>query len=158
LWLLLALAGLVLLIASSNLANLMLARAGAREKEMGMRMAMGAGRARLLRQLLTESLLLAAIGACLGALLASNLSRVLVASLSTRQDPLFVDLGTDWRVLGFTTALATLTCILFGLAPALRATRVSPLTVIKEGAGGAGDKSSRFGLRQVLVVSQVALS
>jgi putative ABC transport system permease protein len=158
LWLLLALAGLVLLIASANLANLMLARASAREKEMAMRMAVGASRSRLIRQLLAESLLLALASAALGAFLAHNLSRLLVASMSTQQDPLFVDLATDWRVLGFTTALAGLTCVLFGLAPALRATSVAPGIVLKEGARGTTDGRSRFGLRQVLVVSQVALS
>ncbi len=158
LWLLLALAGAVLLIASANLANLLLARASAREKEMGMRMAVGASRGRLLRQLLAESLLLAGIGAALGALLAQNLSRVLVASLSTKSDPLFIDLGMDWRVLGFTTALAALTCLLFGLAPALRATSVAPIEVLKEGARGTTGSKARFGLRRVLVVSQIALS
>jgi putative ABC transport system permease protein len=158
LWLLLALAGAVLLIASANLANLLLARASAREKEMGMRMAVGASRGRLVRQLLAESLLLAGIGAALGALLAQNLSRVLVASLSTKSDPLFVDLGMDWRVLGFTTALAALTCLLFGLAPALRATSVAPIEVLKEGARGTTGSKARFGLRRILVVSQIALS
>ncbi|MGB7471110.1 MAG: ABC transporter permease, partial [Candidatus Acidiferrum sp.] len=158
LWLLLALAGAVLLIASANLANLLLARASAREKEMGMRMAVGASRGRLVRQLLAESLLLAGIGAALGALLAQNLSRVLVASLSTKSDPLFVDLGMDWRVLGFTTALAALTCLLFGLAPALRATSVAPIEVLKEGARGTTGSQARFGLRRILVVSQIALS
>ena len=158
LWLLLALAGLVLLIASANLANLLLARASAREKEMGMRMAVGASRGRLIRQLLAESLLLAGIGAALGGLLAQNLSRVLVASLSTKNDPLFVELGTDWRVLGFTTGLAVLTCVIFGLAPALRATSVSPNVVLKEGGRGTTDGRSRFGLRRVLVVAQIALS
>ncbi|MGH9744122.1 MAG: ADOP family duplicated permease [Candidatus Acidiferrum sp.] len=158
LWLLLALAGVVLVIASANLANLLLARGSAREKEMGMRMAIGASRGRLVRQLLVESLLLAIIGAALGALLAHNLSQVLVASLSTTHEPLFVDLQTDWRVLCFTTALAVLTCILFGLAPAVRATRVSPGIVLKEGGRGTTDGRSRFGLRRVLVVSQIALS
>ena len=158
LWLLLALAGLVLLIASANLANLMLARASAREKEMAMRMAVGAGRGRLIRQLLAESLLLAGIGAGLGALLARNLSRVLVASLSTQHDPLFVELGTDWRVLGFTTALAVLTCLLFGLAPALRATRVAPGLALKDGGRGSTQGRSRFALRRILVVSQIAMS
>jgi putative ABC transport system permease protein len=158
LWLLLALAGLVLLIASANLANLLLARASAREKEMGMRMAVGASRSRLIRQLLAESLLLAAIGAAFGALLARNVSQVVIASLSTQHDPLFVDIGTDWRVFGFTTALAVLTCILFGLAPALRATSVSPNAILKEGGQGATEGRSRFGLRRVLVVSQIALS
>src|SRR4029077_1986891 len=158
LWLLLTLAALVLLIASANLANLMLARATAREKEMGMRMAVGASRGRLIRQLLAESLLLAGIGAGLGALLARSLSQVLVASLSTQNDPLFVDLGTDWRVLGFTAFLAGLTCILFGLAPALRATNVSPGVVLKESGRGATGGRSGFGLRRILVVSQIALS
>jgi putative ABC transport system permease protein len=158
LWLLLALAAVVLLIASANLANLMLARASAREKEMAMRMAVGAGRARLIRQLLVESLLLAVIGAALGAVLARNLSHVLVASLSTQNDPLFVDLGTDWRVLGFTSALAVLTCILFGLAPALRATSVAPGLALKESGRGATQGRSRFALRRILVVSQIGLS
>lgn len=158
LWLLLALAGLVLLIASANLANLMLARASVREKEMAMRMAVGAGRGRLIRQLLVESLLLAGIGAALGALLARDLSRVLVASMSTEQAPLFVALRTDWRVLGFTSALAIFTCVLFGLAPALRATSVSPGLALKEGGRGATQGRSRFGLRRILVVSQIALS
>jgi predicted permease len=158
LWFLLVLAGLVLLIAAANLANLMLARASAREKEMGMRMAVGASRGRLIRQLLAESLLLAGIGAGLGALLARSLSQVLVASLSTQNDPLFVDLGTDWRVLGFTAGLAGLTCILFGLVPAWRATSVAPGVVLKESGRGTTGGHSGFGLRRILVVSQIALS
>jgi putative ABC transport system permease protein len=158
LWLLLTLAGLVLLIASANLANLLLARASAREKEMGMRMAVGATRGRLIRQLLAESLLLAVLGAALGVLLARNLSQVLVVSMSTQQDPLFVDIATDWRVLGFTTVLAVLTSILFGLAPALRATGVAPGVELKESGRGITQGRSRLGLRRILVVAQVALS
>jgi predicted permease len=158
LWLLLALAALVLIIASTNLANLMLARASAREKEMGMRMAVGASRGRLIRQLLAESLLLAAVGAVLGALLAHNLSQLLVASLSTQNNPLFVELGTDWRVFGFTAGLAVLTCVFFGLAPALRATSVSPGVVLKESSRGTTEGHGRFSLRRILVVSQIALS
>ncbi len=158
LWLLLGLAGLVLLIAAANLGNLMLARASTREREMAMRMAVGAGRARLIRQLLVESLLLAAIGAAMGVVLAKSLSQVLVASMSTADDPLFMNLGTDWRVLGFTAALAVLTCVLFGLAPALRATSVAPGVALKEGAGAPSKGRARFGLRRVLVVSQIALS
>lgn len=158
LWLLLALAGLVLLIASANLANLMLARASTREKEIAVRLALGAGRGRLIRQFLAESLLLALLGAAIGALLAHNLSQVLVASLSTQHDPLFVDLGTDWRMLGFTMGLAVLTCILFGLAPALRTTRVTPGVVLKESTRGTTAGRSRFGPRRILVVSQIALS
>ena len=158
LWLLLGLAGLVLLIASANLANLMLARASTREKEIGIRLALGAGRGRLIRQLLAESLLLALTGAATGAILARNLSQVLIASLSTQHDPLFIELGTDWRMLGFTMGLAVFTCILFGLAPALRTTAVTPGVVLKEGARGTTAGRSRFGLRRVLVVSQIALS
>jgi putative ABC transport system permease protein len=158
LWFLLGLAALVLLIASANLANLMLARASTREKEMGMRMAVGASRARLIRQLLTENLLLAGMGAALGGLLAHNLSQILVAFLSTQNDPLFVDLGADWRVLGFSAALACCTCVLFGLAPALRATSVAPGVVLKESGRGTTEGRSPFSLRRVLVVSQIALS
>jgi putative ABC transport system permease protein len=158
LWLLLGLAGLVLLIAASNLGNLMLARASTREKEMAMRMALGAGRARLIRQLLAESLLLAGIGAVVGTVLARSLSQVLMASMSTENDPLFMNLGTDWRVLGFTAALAVLTCVLFGLAPALRATSIAPGLALKDSAGGPSKGPTRFALRRVLVVSQIALS
>jgi predicted permease len=158
LWFLLGLAALVLLIASANLANLMLARASAREKEMGMRMAVGASRGRLIRQLLAESCLMAGIGAVLGAALAHSLSQVLIVSLSTQNDPLFVELGTDWRVLGFTAALAGLTCILFGLVPALRATSVAPGVILKGSGRGVTHGRSRFGLRRILVVSQIALS
>jgi putative ABC transport system permease protein len=158
LWFLLALAALVLLIASANLANLMLARASTREKEMGMRMAVGASRARLIRQLLTENLLLAGMGAVLGGLLAHSLSQILVAFLSTQNDPLFVDLGTDWRVLGFSATLACSTCILFGLAPALRSTSVAPGVVLKESGRGTTEGRSPFSLRRILVVSQIALS
>jgi len=158
LWFLLGLAALVLLIASGNLANLMLARASTREKEMGMRMAVGASRARLIRQLFTENLFLAGMGAALGGLLAHSLSQILVAFLSTQNDPLFVDLGTDWRVLGFSAALACSTCVLFGLAPALRATSVAPGVVLKESGRGTTAGRSPFSLRRILVVSQIALS
>src|SRR5205085_4532645 len=133
LWLLLAIAGLVLLIACANLANLLLARASVREREIAVRQALGASRGRLVRQLLVESLLLAAAGAALGAGLAQALSRLLVAFLSTSADPVFLDLALDWRVLGFADGLAVLTCLLFGLAPALRATRMEPGAVMKAG-------------------------
>src|SRR5262249_2577153 len=136
LWLLLAIAGLVLLIACANLANLLLARASAREREIAVRQALGASRGRLIRQLLVESLLLAVVGAGLGALLARSLSRLLVSFLSADGDTVFLDLALDWRVLGFAAGLAVLTCVLFGLAPALRATRIEPGAAMK--AGGRG--------------------
>jgi len=158
LWTLLAIAGLVLLIACANLANLMLARASAREREIGVRLSLGASRGRLIRQLLAESLLLAVAGAALGTLLSQALSRGMVAFLSTQNTQMFVDLHPDWRVLGFTSALAIFTCAIFGLTPALRATRVAPVTVLKSTGRGMTAGRERFGLRRALVVSQVALS
>jgi putative ABC transport system permease protein len=158
LWMLLAIAGLVLVIACANLANLMLARASAREKEIAVRLAVGASRGRLIRQLLSESLLLAGLGAAFGALLARGLTTFLISFLSTQSDPLFVNLGTDWRVLGFTAGLAMTTCVLFGLAPAVRATGVAPGAVLKAAGRGLTAGRDRFGLRRMLVVAQVALS
>jgi predicted permease len=111
-----------------------------------------------MRQLLIESLVLVTIGAALGVLLAENLSAVLIASVSTPNDPLFLNLAMDWRAVGFTTALAALACVLFGLAPALRATKARPEIVLREGVRGITSGRSRFGLRQVLVISQIALS
>src|SRR6516164_6248449 len=130
LWLLLGTAGLVLLIACANQANLLLA----------------------------ESLLLAFAGAALGAGLAQLLSRFLVSFLTTQGNALFVELVMDWRVLGFTAGVAVLTCLLFGLAPALRATRIAPAAVLKSSGRGMTSGRERFGLRRGLVVSQVALS
>jgi putative ABC transport system permease protein len=155
---LLGIAGLVLVIACANLANLMLARASARERELAVRLAIGASRPRLIRQMLAESLLLAIIGAACGALLARFLSTYLVRFLSTTPDPLFVDLGTDWRVFGFTAALAMLTCLLFGLMPAVRSTGVNPGALMKWSGRSVTDGRERFGLRRILVVAQVALS
>jgi putative ABC transport system permease protein len=157
LWLLLALSGLVLLIACANLANLMLARASVRQREMALRLTLGASRSRLLRQLLAESLLLAALGTIAGATLAQVLSRVLVAFLSTHDNQIFVELTPDWRVLGFAAALAILTCVLFGLIPAMQASRTDPGVVMKTGRGVTATRD-RFLLRRGLVVSQIALS
>ena len=158
LWLLMATTGLVLLIACANLANLLLARASVREREIAVRLAMGASRGRLVRQLLAESLLLAAFGAALGALLAQGLSRGIIAFFSTTNSPTFVGLGLDIRILGFTAALAVTTCLLFGLLPALRATRLAPAAVIRGGGRGSTDGPERFSLRRALVAIQVALS
>lgn len=158
LWLLLATTGLVLLIACANLANLMLARATAREREIAVRLAMGASRRRVISQLLAESLLLSAIGAAAGLLVARWLSRFLVALMTTESNRLFVDLSTDWRVFAFTGALAVLTCLIFGLTPAVRATATEPGTAMKAGSRGSTDSRERFTLRRGLVVMQVALS
>lgn len=158
LWLLLATTGLVLLIACANLANLLLARATVREREMAVRLAIGASRPRLIGQLLMESLLLSFVGALLGAALAQVLSRGLVAFLTTANNPLFVGVGLDLRVLGFTAALAIATCLLFGLLPAWRATRLAPASVLRGGGRGVTSTRERFGFRRALVVTQVALS
>jgi putative ABC transport system permease protein len=158
LWLLLGISGLVLLIACANLANLMLARAGARERQITIRRALGATRWRMIRELLSESLLLALAGSISGLFLAFAVSRALVAFISTQQNRIFLDLGMDWRVLAFTTALAVLTTVSFGLAPAIRATRAEPATLLQSGSRGSTGGRERFSLRRILVVSQVALS
>jgi predicted permease len=158
LWVLLALSGLVLLIACANLANLMLARASSRQREMALRLTLGASRSRLIRQLLAESLLLAAMGTAAGLALAQILSRVLVAFLSSQQHPIFVELTPDWRVLGFAAGLALLTCILFGLTPAIQASRTEPGVTMKGSARGATAGRAGLLLRRALIVSQVALS
>jgi predicted permease len=158
LWMLLGIAGLVLLVACANLANLMLARASAREREIAVRLALGASRARIVRQLLAESLLLAVTGSIIGALVAGYSGAFLVSFLSTKGDQIFVDLHTDWLVFGFTAGMAILTCVLFGLTPALRATRVAPIEAMKAGGRGLTAGRERFSLRRALVVTQVALS
>ena len=158
LWVLLGVTGLVLLIACANLANLMLARATAREREIAVRLAIGASRRRVLRQMLSESLLIAICGAAGGVMLARWMSRFLVAFLSTDDAPLFVDLTLDWRVLLFTLGLAVAACLLFGLAPAVRATAADPGATMKAGCRGTTDGHERFTLRRALVVVQVALS
>ncbi len=158
LWLLLAIAGLVLLIACANLANLLLARASSREREFAVRQAVGASRARIIRQLLLETFLLTLIGTAVAALLAQGLSRFLVASIGTGLNAVFLDLTPDWRVLGFTAGVAALTCVLFGLTPALRATRVDIGLVMKTTSRGLTAGRGRFSLRRALVVIQVALS
>src|SRR5246127_2935998 len=158
LWVLLALSGLVLLIACANLANLMLARASARQREMALRLTLGASRSRLVRQLLAESLLLALIGTAIGVALAQILSRALVVFLSSQKQPIFVELTPDWRVLGFAVGLAVLTCIFFGLTPAIQSSRTEPGVAMKASARGATAGRGHFVIRRTLVVSQVAFS
>lgn len=158
LWVLLVIAGVVLLITCANLANLLLARASTREREMAVRQAVGASRLRVLRQLLIENLLLAAIGAAIGAGLAQPLTRVLVASIGTANNIVFLDVTPDLRVLLFSAGVAVLTCLFFGLTPALRATRISPGAAMKAAGRGLTASRERFSLRRGLVVFQVALS
>ena len=158
LYILMAIVGVVLLIACANVANLLLARATVRQREMAVRLALGAGRGRLARQLITESLLLAGIGAALGALFASWGSRLLVRLISRSNELVSLDLGADRRVLVFTIAVATLTGLLFGLVPAWRAGRVDPQTAMKAQGRGVAEGHTRFGIGKVLVAAQVALS
>ncbi len=126
----------VLLIACANVANLLIGRAAVRRKEIAIRMAIGAGRGRLIRQLLTESLLLSSMGAALGVLFAEWATRMLVRFLSTSNSTVVLDLSMDVRVLAFTTAVAVVTGILFGLAPAWQGTRVHPHSALQANARG----------------------
>ncbi|HKD16268.1 MAG TPA: ABC transporter permease, partial [Thermoanaerobaculia bacterium] len=158
LWLLLGISALVLLIACANIANLMLARASARQREIAVRLALGASRRRLIRQLLAESLVLAAAGAAGGVALARILSRLLVMFLATRDDSWFVAMPLDLRLLAFTAGVAVLTCVLFGLLPAVQASRTDPIEAIKAGGRGVAGAGARLSVRRALVVSQVALS
>jgi putative ABC transport system permease protein len=157
LMILMAIVGAVLLIACANVANLLLARSAARQREIAIRMALGSGRARLMRQLLTESLVLSLTGAALGILFAQWGTRLLVGLLSSGREQVFLDLTVDARVLGFTAAVAILTGLAFGLAPAWRGTRVNPQSAMKANARGVIE-GSKFGLGKALVVLQVALS
>ncbi len=158
LWLLLAITGIVLLIVCTNLANLMLARASARERELTVRTALGASRMRLLSQLLTEGVLLAFAGAILGVWVATFLSQLLVQFLATESNPIFLPLHLDWRTVLFVSGVAATTCILFSLAPALRGTSVSPSAALKSSGRAVTSGPARFTLRRFLVVSQIAFS
>ena len=146
---------LVLLIACVNVANLLLARAAGRRREMGIRVALGASRWQVLRQLLSESVLLALGGGALGVLLArwsfAGLIRLVPASIAAG------GLGIDWRVLAFTLAISLLTGVLFGLAPAMDALRLSPVEAVREGTRATAG-SSQGRLRDALVVSEIALA
>jgi predicted permease len=150
--------GLVLLICCANVAGLVLARSDARRKEVAMRLALGSGRMRLVRQLLTESLLLASLGAALGLLLAVGLFRLQPALMPPAEVELGLDLHFDASVLAFTAAAALLSVLVFGLAPALQLSKTSLVSTLKGEGTGAVRGVRRWTMRNALVLGEIALS
>ncbi|MGB6484637.1 MAG: ABC transporter permease [Candidatus Acidiferrales bacterium] len=150
--------GLVLLIACANIASLLLARSAARQKEIAVRLSLGASRGRLIRQVLTESVVLSGAGAILGVLFARWGSSLLVRFVSTQQNQVFLDLKMDGHALTFTMAITVLCALLFGILPALRSTRVDAMSAMKEGHAQASGGRSHASAARWIVAAQVALS
>ena len=151
LWILSGIAALVLLIAGSNVANLFLARTAARERELSLRLSIGASRGRLIQQVLIESALVAGAACAIGLLFAAVAGPSVVAMLTPPDDPVSLDLRFDWRLIAFATTLTLLTTALFGIVPALRASGVAPITALKEG----GRSAARIGAMRPFIAVQV---
>jgi predicted permease len=158
LWVLMAVTGGVLLIACANVAGLLIARAASRQREVAIRLALGAGRFRIIRQLLLESLLLAGMGGVLGLVLATWTNRLLLALLPPETSSLNLSTTPDWRVLLFTGAVCCATGILFGLVPAWQGTRPNLAPTLKDQAGAVVGGSAPVRMRKALVTAQVTLS
>ena len=149
--------GCVLLIACANVANLLLARAMSRHKEMAIRSALGASRLRVVRQLLTESIILSLVGGALGLVLAVWWSDLLIA-LGKEDIPRALQVGLDWRVLGFTLLVSLLTGVIFGLVPAFHSSKTELTETLKEGGRGSSEGARRNRIRGVLVVAELAIA
>jgi putative ABC transport system permease protein len=158
LWLLLGITGLVLLLACANLGGLMLVRATARQAEMAVRLAIGASRWSLIRQLFTEAALIALAGTAVGIAIAKLLSDAVIAFLGSGNNALYLDTSLDWQMLSFLALVTTLTCVIFGLIPGLRASQTAPVEAIKSRGqtGSSGRHRSTF--QKVLVAGQIAIS
>ncbi|HEV8038899.1 MAG TPA: ABC transporter permease [Bryobacteraceae bacterium] len=163
LWILMTMVGLILAVACFNIANLLLARAASRRREIALRLSLGAGRFRIVRQLLTESIVLALLSGIAGVGVAALCIRFLLLLLNNGNDNFTVNVGLDWRVLSFTLLAAFVSGIFFGLAPALQATRVDLTPALKEtraseSRGKVRHLGVRWGLSQGLVVAQIGIS
>ncbi len=158
LYTLMAFVAVVLLIACANVANLLLARAAVRQREVAIRLAIGAGRSRLVRQFLTESVVLAVLGAAAGLFVARWGATALIGMISTPDRVVVLDLSLNLRLLGFTALVSALTVAIFGVVPAWRGTRVTPHAVMKANARGVTEGHTRLTLGKALVAAQVALS